>query len=146
MIIPAVKLFRVGEICAVTFFSSLSGSSGGVMTRDAYKIFRCMKSNTVNQKTSNKKKVKNNETGFAYDYYSGKTATADQPSRCLGITPEAWALGGPVSHFGNIKQPHQQELLYTPAAPCLSYRRYSENFGRYDRSIDRERFSCIWRW
>jgi hypothetical protein len=59
MIIPAVKLFPVGEICAVTFFSSLSGSSGGVMTRETYKSFHCMKSSTVNQKTSNKKTVKN---------------------------------------------------------------------------------------
>ena len=46
--------------------------------------------------------IYNNESGFTHDYYSGTTATADQPSRCLGITPEAWALGGPVSHSGNI--------------------------------------------
>ena len=29
------------------------------------------------------------------------TATADQASRCLGITLEAWTLGGPISHSGN---------------------------------------------
>lgn len=41
--------------------------------------------------------IYNNESGFSHDYYSGLTATADQPTRCLGITPEAWASGGPVS-------------------------------------------------
>ena len=46
--------------------------------------------------------IYNNEYGFTHDYYSGLTATADQPTRCLGITPEAWAFGGPVSHSGNI--------------------------------------------
>jgi hypothetical protein len=46
--------------------------------------------------------IYNNDSGFTHDYYSGITATADQPSRCLGIPPEAWALGGPVSHSGNI--------------------------------------------
>jgi hypothetical protein len=46
--------------------------------------------------------VYNNDRGFTHDYYSGTTATADQPTRCLGITPEAWAYGGPVSHSGNI--------------------------------------------
>jgi len=44
--------------------------------------------------------IYNNDSGFTHDYYSGTTATADQPSRCLGITPDAWALGGPVSHSG----------------------------------------------
>jgi len=46
--------------------------------------------------------IYNNDSGFTHDYYSGNTATADQPSRCLGIPPEAWALGGPVSHSGNM--------------------------------------------
>lgn len=41
--------------------------------------------------------IYNNEAGFTHDYYSGQTATWDQPARCLGITPEAWATGGPVS-------------------------------------------------
>ena len=48
--------------------------------------------------------IYNNESGFTHDYYSGLTATTDQPKRCLGITPDAWALGGPVSHSGNINQ------------------------------------------
>jgi hypothetical protein len=48
--------------------------------------------------------IYNNESGFTHDYYSGTVATADQPSRCLGITPEAWALGGPVSHSGNLNR------------------------------------------
>ncbi|HEU4765767.1 MAG TPA: hypothetical protein VFS77_00295, partial [Pyrinomonadaceae bacterium] len=41
--------------------------------------------------------IYNNESGFTHDYYSGTTATADQPARRLGITPEAWSLGGPVT-------------------------------------------------
>ena len=41
--------------------------------------------------------IYNNESGFTHDYYSGMTATADQPSRCLGITKDAWATGGPVT-------------------------------------------------
>ena len=41
--------------------------------------------------------IYNNESGFTHDYYSGATATADQPTRRLGITPEAWMLGGPVT-------------------------------------------------
>jgi hypothetical protein len=41
--------------------------------------------------------IYNNESGFTHDYYSGETATADQQTRCLGITPNAWASGGPVS-------------------------------------------------
>lgn len=41
--------------------------------------------------------IYNNHSGFTHDYYSGITATADQPSRCLGITPGAWATGGPVT-------------------------------------------------
>jgi hypothetical protein len=41
--------------------------------------------------------IYNNQRGFTHDYYSGLTATADQPTRCLGITPSAWASGGPVS-------------------------------------------------
>lgn len=41
--------------------------------------------------------IYNNESGFTHDYYSGTIATADQPTRRLGITPEAWMLGGPVT-------------------------------------------------
>ena len=44
--------------------------------------------------------IYNNESGFTHDYYSGTTATADQPTRRLGITPEAWRLGGPVTKPG----------------------------------------------
>jgi hypothetical protein len=47
----------------------------------------------------------NNESGFTHDYYSGETATADEPTRCLGVPSDAWALGGPVSHSGNIDHP-----------------------------------------
>ena len=42
--------------------------------------------------------IYNNESGFTHDYYSGTTATPDEPTRRLGITPEAWAVGGPVTH------------------------------------------------
>ena len=41
--------------------------------------------------------VFNNDSGFTHDYYSGATATFDQPARCLGIVPTAWASGGPVT-------------------------------------------------
>lgn len=41
--------------------------------------------------------IYSNESGFTHDYYSGTTATPDQPTRRLGITPYAWALGGPIT-------------------------------------------------
>jgi len=44
--------------------------------------------------------IYHNQSGFTHDYYSGTTATADQPTRRLGITPEAWMLGGPVTKPG----------------------------------------------
>ena len=44
----------------------------------------------------------NNESGFTHDYYSGTTALAENPTECLGIGPEAWAQGGPVSKPGNM--------------------------------------------
>ena len=44
--------------------------------------------------------IYNNDSGFTHDYYSGTTATADQPTRCLGITAQAWAYGGPVTFVG----------------------------------------------
>ena len=52
--------------------------------------------------------IYSNESGFTHDYYSGKTATLDQPTRCLGVTPQAWAFGGPVSHSGNIEVPEPE--------------------------------------
>jgi hypothetical protein len=52
--------------------------------------------------------IYNNNSGFTHDYYSGTTATADQPTRCLGITPEAWAYGGPVSEPVGPLSPIQQ--------------------------------------
>jgi hypothetical protein len=39
----------------------------------------------------------NNESGFTHDYYSGTTALPDNVNHCLGITPRAWAMGGPVA-------------------------------------------------
>lgn len=44
--------------------------------------------------------IYNNESGLTHDYYSGTIATADQPTRRLGITPEAWMWGGPVTKPG----------------------------------------------
>lgn len=41
--------------------------------------------------------IYSNASGFTHDYYSGTTAMASEPTRCLGITPAAWALGGPVT-------------------------------------------------
>jgi hypothetical protein len=47
--------------------------------------------------------IYNNQSGFTHDYYSGLTATPDQPDRCLGLPPATWATGGPVSR--PIKNP-----------------------------------------
>jgi probable HAF family extracellular repeat protein len=41
--------------------------------------------------------IYNDDSGFTHDYYSGTTALAAEPSRCLGITHQAWELGGPVT-------------------------------------------------
>jgi len=52
--------------------------------------------------------IYNNDSGFTHDYYSGTTATPDQPTRCLGITSAAWASGGPVT------KPGVTYLVYLP--------------------------------
>lgn len=45
--------------------------------------------------------IYSNAGGFTHGYYSGTTALASDPERnCLGITPLAWATGGPVSKPG----------------------------------------------
>ncbi|MCZ7639059.1 MAG: glycosyl hydrolase [Verrucomicrobia bacterium] len=41
--------------------------------------------------------IYHNASGFTRDYYRGETATPDQPRRRLGLTPQAWAAGGPVT-------------------------------------------------
>jgi len=46
--------------------------------------------------------IYNNGSGFTHDYYSGTTALATDPLHCLGITPDAWALGGPVTMPGAL--------------------------------------------
>lgn len=46
--------------------------------------------------------IYNNGSGFTHDYYSGTTALATDPLHCLGITPGAWALGGPVTMPGAL--------------------------------------------
>lgn len=40
--------------------------------------------------------IYHNEVGFTHDYYSGLTATPDQPDRCLGINAEAWLSPSPT--------------------------------------------------
>lgn len=57
--------------------------------------------------------IYNNESGFTHDYYSGTTARSDEPARCLGIPPEAWAFGGPVSHSEN-------QAVFTPTQRVLA--------------------------
>lgn len=57
--------------------------------------------------------IYNNAQGFTHDYYSGLTATADMPSRCLGIPDSAWAQGGPVSKGGTA--PGVTALMASPA-------------------------------
>ena len=42
--------------------------------------------------------IYNDYSGFTHDYYSGTTARASEPTKCLGIGAYAWALGGPVSN------------------------------------------------
>lgn len=50
--------------------------------------------------------IYNDQSGFTHDYYSGTTATPDDLSRRLGITPAAWAIGGPVTRpFRKIQTP-----------------------------------------
>jgi len=55
--------------------------------------------------------IYHNESGFTHDYYSGTTATPDQPARRLGITPLAWATGGPVSKPGFSQPPTPEQQL-----------------------------------
>lgn len=45
--------------------------------------------------------VYSNAAGFTHDYYSGTVARAEAPTVCLGIGPQAWAWGGPVTHSGS---------------------------------------------
>jgi len=61
--------------------------------------------------------IYNNQSGFTHDYYSVTTATPDQPNRRLGITPLAWATGGPVSKPTSSQPP-------TPAQQIQSMRDY----------------------
>jgi hypothetical protein len=43
----------------------------------------------------------NNTAGFLHDFYSGNLALAEAPQACIGIGPQAWAWGGPVTHSGS---------------------------------------------
>lgn len=53
---------------------------------------------TLDQPTPNS--IYSNQAGFTHDYYSGTVARAEAPAVCLGIGPQAWAWGGPVTHSG----------------------------------------------
>ena len=58
--------------------------------------------------------IYNNDSGFTHDYYSGWTAEADTPGKCLGIDGPAWASGGPVASLENVprtvKLPEKQSV------------------------------------
>jgi hypothetical protein len=69
--------------------------------------------------------IYHNQSGFTHDYYSGITATADQPTRCLGITPAAWASGGPVSRPPSdmeVRWRGPSDDVITTAVPSHWYR------------------------
>ena len=55
--------------------------------------------------------IYNNASGFTHDYYSGMTALDADPMRCIGITPAAWATGGPVSMPGQLRIPPPTEKI-----------------------------------
>jgi hypothetical protein len=57
--------------------------------------------------------IYNNGSGFTHDYYSGTTALATDRLRCLGITPAAWATGGPVSMPGELQTTSPSEQILT---------------------------------
>ncbi len=80
--------------------------------------------------------IYNNESGFTHDYYSGETATADEPSRCLGIPPEAWALGGPVSHSGNRDEEEALRFTSVPATDAMQGAPYSYAISAEDPELD----------
>ena len=56
--------------------------------------------------------IYSNSSGFTHDYYSGTTAVAADPLRCLGVTPAAWAAGGPVSIPGELRAPSPGEQIH----------------------------------
>jgi hypothetical protein len=56
--------------------------------------------------------IYNDESGFTHDYYSGTTALATDPLHCLGITPGAWATGGPVSQPGALPMTPPAEKIH----------------------------------
>jgi len=58
--------------------------------------------------------IYNNNSGFTHDYYSGKTATADKPNRCLGIPSSAWASGGPVT-VGPMSMINEENHWHNPS-------------------------------
>lgn len=72
--------------------------------------------------------IYNNEEGFTHDYFSGSTATTDQPERCLGITQEAWSSGGPVSkHEYDIFIPMVYDLRQLTTTQVITF--YPDGFA-----------------
>jgi uncharacterized repeat protein (TIGR01451 family) len=47
----------------------------------------------------------NDYNGFTHDYYSGTTALANEPNRCLGATAFAWSRGGPLTLVADTTPP-----------------------------------------
>jgi len=63
--------------------------------------------------------IYNNDSGFTHDYYSGHTATADQPTRCLGITRAAWLTGGPVTKPSGYESQSQTQMALDSPVPHM---------------------------
>jgi hypothetical protein len=95
--------------------------------------------------------IYNNAGGFTHGYYSGTTALASDPLRtCLGITPLAWATGGPVSKPGtpNVPSPgttiHEIRQLLSELVAAGTLRRSSSRsleaaLDRAGRALARNR-------
>ena len=95
--------------------------------------------------------IYNNAGGFTHGYYSGTTALASDPLRtCLGITPLAWATGGPVSKPGTPDVPspgttiHEIRQLLSELVAARTLRRSSSRpleaaLDQAGRSLARDR-------
>jgi hypothetical protein len=95
--------------------------------------------------------IYNNAGGFTHGYYSGTTALASDPLRtCLGITPLAWATGGPVSKPGIPDEPspgttiHEirqllSELVAAGTLPRSSSRSLEAAVDQAGRALSRDR-------
>jgi hypothetical protein len=66
--------------------------------------------------------IYNNDSGFTHDYMSGTVALADDPTRCIGIGPAAWAAGRPTQlpHWSHLCSPSRGRHLISDPARRLS--------------------------